>query len=239
MNCAHLIKTMLTAMALAICFCAETCAWNVFMAGDSHVCSKIYPNEVEKILTREEADVRFSYCGKIGATFHTYLDTPSLMEEIYDARPDILIVHLGTNDSYTNRFNRKKFRSNLSEFYNRVTERFPECKVVFVTPFYNKLKGASGPNRSTRACADALVAFAKGHGNAYVVDNNATHGMYFLDNHATMMRHDFVHLTVEGYEALGRQVGEALAEMEDLWIIEEPPYIEDETSYIQLPETER
>lgn len=200
-------------------------SWNVFMAGDSHVCSRIYPEEVEKILCREEADISFSYYGKIGAGFYTYNDSPAMMEEIYEADPDILIVHLGTNDSFTKRFNRREFLSNVEKFYDNVVSRHPECKIVFITPFYNKLKGSKKANRSTRQCADAYLEFAGNHGNVYVIDNNADHGMFFLDHKDRMMRNDCVHLTEKGYEELGRQVGRALAELEDLWIIEEPPYL--------------
>lgn len=199
--------------------------WNVFMAGDSHVCSRIYPEGVEKIICREEPDIHFSYYGKIGAGFYTYNDSPALMEEVYDTHPDILIVHLGTNDSFIANFKKNAFLNNVGIFYDNVTSRLPECKIVFVTPFYNKLHGSKIPNKSTRKCSDALLEFSASHGNTYVIDNNASHGMYFLNHHAEMMRRDNVHLTVEGYEELARQVGDALVELEDLWIIEEPPYL--------------
>lgn len=208
----------------------EAFSWNVFMAGDSHVCSKIYPLGVEKILCGEEPDIHFSYWGKIGAGFYTYNESAACMNEIYDASPDILIVHLGTNDSFSKRFNRREFLQNVSEFYSNVMKHLPECKIVFITPFYNKLKGSSGPNKSTRQCADAYLEFAKNHSNTFVIDNNATHGMYFLNHRQELMRHDCVHLTEKGYEILARQVGEAIAGIEDLWIIEEPPYLGGETA---------
>ena len=218
---------------------AEAGAWNVFMAGDSHVCSKIYPNGVEKILCRAEPDVNFSYYGKIGAGFYTYNDNPAMMQEIYDAEPEILIVHLVTNDSYTRRFNSREFLHNVDRFYNNVTKHFPECKIVFVTPFYNRLKGAKAPNKNTRRCADAFLEFADSHSNVYVVDNNKTHGMYFLKHRGEMMRSDCVHLTERGYETLASQVGDAIAAIEDLWIIEEPPYLGDEEQTAYLPATEQ
>lgn len=197
------------------------------MVGDSHVCSRIYPNVVNSTISGEEADINFSYFGKIGAGFYTYNDTPQYMNEIYDASPEILIVHLGTNDSYTRNFSRKKFLGHLSIFYDNVEKRLPECKIVFVTPFYNRLRGSKTPNKNTRRCAEAIRDFTSNHRNTYLVDNNADHGMYFLNHRGEMMRNDCIHLTERGYEVLGRQVGEALVGMEDLWIIEEPPYMGD------------
>lgn len=217
---AHALKSLFIATVLLSALDAG--AWKVFMAGDSHVCSKIYPRTVERILEAEEPDIHFSYYGKIGAGFYTYDDSPEMMNEIYKASPDILIVHLGTNDSFTRNFRRSEFLKNVTIFYDGVAQRLPECKIVFVTPFYNKLKGSKTPNKNTRRCADALLDFVANHKNTFVVDNNATYGMHFLDNRARLMRRDCVHLTEEGYEELGNEVGDAIAAMEHLWLIFEP-----------------
>lgn len=198
--------------------------FNVFMAGDSHVSGRIYPERVGDILVDADPEIDFDYYGKAGAGFYTYNESPSLMNRIYEAQPDILIVHLGTNDSFTNNFDKQKFKNDLKEFYDNVKQRLPRVKMVFVTPFYNKLKGKL--NRNTRQCADAYLEFASTHPDAGIIDNNATHGMDFLDGGAELIRHDNVHLTPAGYEELGDQVGEALIEMEDLWLIGEEPYIE-------------
>lgn len=201
-------------------------SWNVFMVGDSHVCSRIYPESVERIICAHHPDVNFSFWGKIGAGFYTYNESPQMMDHIYEAEPDILIVHLGTNDSFTKRFVKKNFLKDVKLFFSNVRAHLPECKIVFVTPFFNILKGSKTPNRNTRACADALLSFTEDKFNTYVVDNNAQYGKHFLDNRADLMRHDCVHLTEKGYEELGNQVGHALLEMEDLWLIGEPPYLE-------------
>ena len=208
------------------------------MVGDSHVCSKIYPHGVERILEKGEPDIKFSFFGKIGAGFYTYIDSKAYMNEIYEADPDILIVHLGTNDSYTRNFSKKKFLNDVRVFYKDVVNHFPECKIVFVTPFYNKLKGSKQPNRNTRKCADALLEFANDQRNCYVIDNNADYGMIFLKHCGDLMRNDCTHLTEKGYQRLAEQVGEALLKIEDLWIIEEPPYL-GETEEDYSLETER
>lgn len=204
-------------MALILGSAMNAMSVNVFMAGDSHVTSRTYPREVERVLKAKHPDIDFSFFGKIGASFYTYNETPAYMKEIYDARPDILIVHLGTNDSYSGSFSRQRFLENVRQFYDDVENRFPECKIVFVTPFYNRLKGHSSPNGSTRSCADALLEFARNCPNAYVVDNNADYGMYFLDHSSSLMQHDYVHLTHEGYDELGSQVGNAVASLGEIW----------------------
>lgn len=191
--------------------------YNVHMTGDSHVCSKIYPERVGDILVDADPEIYFSYWGKIGATVNTFNSNRSFMDKIYEAKPEILIVHLGTNDSYSHHFNEAHFKEELTEFYNNVKEHCPECKMVFVTPFFNRLKDGT-VNHNTRLCADAYLDFATAHDNVYVVDNNAQYGMFFLHGGAELIRHDGVHLTVEGYEELGDQVGQGLIDIDDLWV---------------------
>lgn len=209
------MRILVASLALTVMLALDASAFNVFMAGDSHVCSDIYPETVGDILEEGDPEICFSFWGKIGAGFYTYNDTPAYMDYIFRAEPDVLIVHLGTNDSYTPRFSRAKYLADMETFYCRVKQRLPQCKIVFITPFYNHLKGKL--NRSTRACADATLDFADGHADAYVVDNNATHGMHFLNGGDRLIRHDGVHLTAAGYRELGIQVAAALIDIQELW----------------------
>lgn len=202
----------------------EASAFSVFMVGDSHVCSKIYPETVEEMILDADPEIEFGWWGKIGATFETYNESGEYMSHAYDARPEVLIVHLGTNDSYSRQFSKELFLRHVGEFTDHVESHLPDCRVVFITPFYNKLKDGS-VNHNTRHCADALLEFVKERRNTFVVDNNADYGMHFLNHASTLMRHDHVHLTVEGYRELGEQVGEALVDNSELWMIEEPPYL--------------
>lgn len=190
---------------------------NVFMAGDSHVCSRVYPERVGEILEDADPEIFFDYGGKTGAGFYTYNDSPHLMQEIYDANPDVLVVHLGTNDSYTPNFHAGKFLNDVTKFYDNVMRRFPNCKIVLVTPFFNRLKNGS-LNTSTRKCAQACCEFAEKHENAFVVDNNAEYGMFFLDGGDEIIRPDGVHLTVKGYTELADQVSQGLINIDALWV---------------------
>lgn len=208
---------LLSALLLLILSGLQAFSLNVFMVGDSHVCSKIYPKGVGALLRQKSPNIDFSFFGKIGAGFYTYNESPAAMEKIYDARPDVLIVHLGTNDSFTPRFNPQRFLGDVTVFYDNVKRRLPQCKVVFVTPFYNKINRKKGVNKSPRQCADALLRFAESRPDVFVADHNASHGMHFLNNVGPLMRRDCVHLTEQGYEVLASQVGAELLEINGLW----------------------
>ena len=203
-------------------------AQKIFLTGDSHVSAKVYPRKVKSIVeaAKPSADVKF--WGNAGAGFYTFNDTPAYMDSIYNAAPDILIVHLGTNGCYNVPLDPEKTLNDIETFYGNVRNKLPECKIVFVTPFYNKNRDITSPegmpktygpwkvNKKTRQCSDIIVAFAADKPNTYVIDNNADAGTVFVDSKG-LIRQDNIHLTEKGYELLGRQVAGKLLEISDLW----------------------
>lgn len=211
-----MVKKLIIASLFILAFAFNAPALNVFMIGDSHIGSKIYPETVGDILEEADPEIQFDWWGKNGARYDTYNSSPEMMKRIYDSKPDILIVHLGTNDSYTKNFDKNRMMRNITTFYDNVKSRFPECRLVLVSPFYNRLKDRS-VNDNAGICADVMLDFAETHPHVYVVDNNGDYGTYFLDGGKTLIRDDGVHLTAKGYEKLGEQVGAAVVEMVDLW----------------------
>lgn len=211
---AGIVMAMLLAAAVAQ-------AHNVFMTGDSHVTAKPYVETVGRVLRQHYPDVNFSAWGKVGASFYSFNNTPSLMETIYEKNPDILVVNLGTNDSYASVFDVRRFTASMETFYNNVRAHLPDACIVFVTPFFNKNKekgsGAFKVNDNTRLCAEAMQTFVQTHDNAYVVDNNAEYGMIFIEGGNELIRGDNVHLTVKGYETLGEEVAGNLLEISEIW----------------------
>lgn len=198
------------------------------MTGDSHVSAKVYPREVKRVIEEAHPEAVFTHWGKGGAGFYTFNDTPEYMDSIYTASPDILIVHLGTNGCYNVPLDPEKTYNDIEVFYNNVKTHLPECRMVFVTPFYNKNREilssegdekVYGPwkvNEKTRACSDVIVDFANRHPGVLVIDNNADAGTVFFDRPG-LIRQDNIHLTQEGYELLGRQVAEKLLGLGELW----------------------
>ena len=194
----------------------------IFMIGDSHVSIKKYPERLAETLNKDMPEEEFEYFGIGGAGFYTFIDNEANMRRIFNAKPDILLVHLGTNDSYSRTFKDEFFQNNLRKFYERVHKELPDCIFVFVTPFYNKNKekgtGRWQLNKNTRLCADRFLEFAAKHENIHVIDNNAEHGMDFIDK--GLIRSDFVHLTDEGYRTLADQVLESFYNIAELWEFE-------------------
>lgn len=196
-------------------------AQRVFMTGDSHVNSKIYPHKVEEMLRTQHPDIDFSWWAKNGICFYSFGFNQEYYDSIFAFRPDILIVHLGTNGAYDTNFTRASFRKEIKAFYETITDSLPDAKVVFVTPFTNKRrkykkKGRWAINYKNRDVADEIIEFVNNHPETFVIDNNAEAGMSFLKNRK-LIRRDNVHLTEAGYNLLGEEVGKDILELKPLW----------------------
>lgn len=216
------------ASTIAILLCLSAYSQKIFITGDSHVAAKVYPETVKSIVEQARPTAEVSFWGKGSAGFYTFNETPAYMDSIYTAAPDILIVHLGTNGCYNVPLDAEKTYADIETFHHNVSDTLPDCKIVFVTPFYNKNREIIstdgdapeyGPwkiNEKTRACADLIVDFANSRPGVFVIDNNADAGTAFFDEEG-LIRQDNIHLTPEGYALLGRQVADKLLEIEELW----------------------
>lgn len=218
----RIFSRLLLLAAFAIILPAVTAkAQKIFMTGDSHVFAKVYPHTVEEVLRQEHPDIDFSYWAKNGICFYSFNSNPEYYDSIFAFRPDILIVHLGTNGAYDNNFTRPAFRAEMENFYATLTDTLPQVKTVFVTPFTNKKrknkkKGRWHVNNKNRDVADEIIAFVADHPGTYVIDNNKEAGMSFLKSPG-LIRPDNVHLTEEGYKVLGNNIGAHILEIQEIW----------------------
>ena len=258
------IKNILIATTM-LCLASTAWAQRIFMVGDSHVTAPMYPGTVGDSLKTVLPDCEFDSFGIVGAGFYTYNKSEENMARILEAKPEVLIVHLGTNDSYAAKFNPETFTQNMTTFYDSIHAKLPDCKVVFVTPFYNKRKNKTTTykevtvktkrgktvtrrkpvtttnwvlNENTRLCADAIQKFCDEHPGTYCIDNNRERGMDFIDEE--LIRKDFVHLTKDGYVTLGNQVYDSLRRIEPLWgnVLGPQPQSEDQPEEEEIPDTE-
>lgn len=200
------------ALAVSLMFTLGAGAQRIALVGDSHVALKTYPQTLERILGEEVPGAGFESLGIGGAGFYTYVDKPANMKRIYALRPEILIVALGTNDCNNWYYSADKLRQRATRLYNGVKEQYPDCKVVFVTPFCFKTKVVRGKdleiNPNVGATADVLNEMARELPDVWTIDLMAEHGMDFLDG--DLMMKDFIHLTKPGYEHLARLVADGL-----------------------------
>lgn len=215
------ISKLLTALVLSLTSFSHIEAQKIFMTGDSHVFSKIYPNTVESKLRGPNPDIEFSWWAKNGICFYSFNHNPEYFDSIFSFNPDILIVHLGTNGAFADNFTKQAFGHEMEAFYETLMDHLPQLKVVFVTPFTNKKRryrkrGKWRINYQNREAADVIKEFADAHENTFVVDNNASTGMKYIKS-LNLIRRDNVHLTEAGYIDLGEEVGNEILNIGELW----------------------
>lgn len=214
-------KTIIIALMMAAGAISSLSAQKIFMLGDSHVFGKIYPEKTAQILNQTFPESQFEYWGKNGAEFVTYNQNPEYLNTLFDFRPEILIVHLGTNDSYGFSFDPTHFRRSMEVFCQTIREQLPDCKIVMVSPFMNKRwlnkkRTKWRVNTLTRQCSNVMKDFAASDSTLFFIDNNSAAADTFVGNYQ-LVRRDNVHLTEAGYNLLAIQVAQSLLAMPGLW----------------------
>ena len=213
----HKLSKILFTLLIPLVASATISAQKIYMMGDSNVGSKLYPDKVEQVIKTKHPGIQFKYSFKNGMRFAHFKSSPEFYNRITTYKPDILILNLGTNDSYTEHFSVKNFNRDMEAFYTTITKKLPDIKIVFVTPYtvILKLKTGNKVNKNSRVASDEILKFVKTHPNTYAVDVNETFGTTFIDS--PKLNRDKIHLTVEGYNMLGKEVGDGINKLAGLW----------------------
>lgn len=203
--------------------------------GDSHITNGFTTAPIQSQMDRLYGDaVSVSHRGINGATFLTY-NTDEEIERILQEKPDLLIISLGTNDSYTFKFSPDCLRENMNTFLSLLFQKMPDLPVVLTSPPPNflrlskrvaKAKRKRGKRRyrsitsytynsNTVIAANLMSELAVSYDCAYI-DLYATIGdeqeaKLWLDR--GWMYRDRTHYTIEGYAKHGEIIASALVQM--------------------------
>ena len=180
-------------------------AFTVVHIGDSHVAGKTFPKaageEMRRIIGQT---VSYRHLGKNGATIDYFLD-PKVAARVAALKPDLLVVSLGTNESY-GRFVPEQYVRKLDRFLGMYGQSCGE--ILFTTLPGNYRHGRLNPMNSV--VADTQVWYAKIRGIPVWDIYHAIGPVYWRSN--GMMDRQGVHFTGAGYSMQGRMLGQAIAE---------------------------
>ena len=205
--------------------------------GDSHI-NRGYTSAPirEALLNRYGNNINFSFEGINGATYSSWLQ-PQNIELIKNEAPDMLIISLGTNDSYTRNFSSEKLRASMEAFTMKIKEILPNTKIILTTPpacylrdtrsqivGYTKVRRRHKRkpiystttvfafNNNTRVAVNTIKYF--GQANAMpVIDLHASIGTKSQAEEwlkKGLMASDHVHFTELGYAKHGEVIASAL-----------------------------
>ena len=187
--------------------------------GDSHERGHVFPNRTAELMQAAFPRLSYRHYGINGATCVTFSNDDHL-DVIAALRPDLLILSLGTNESYTGRYSASVHEQQLKELVLLLRRRLPDVPILLTTPpgSYNAVgrgrRRSYRVNPRTELAARAITQFADENGLAvwdlFRVFGGARYACLNWKN-ARLMRPDHVHYLPEGYAIQGEWLFAALA----------------------------
>ena len=152
--------------------------------------------------------------GHNGATYQTYLKD-HFTGSVSKLKPDLIIISLGTNDAM-GRVSSSAVRSSVRCLVDQLRRNCPDTRIVLSTPlmsYVTRRRGRTAPNPNVKLVSRAITEEAKALGVGYIDTFEIFGGERGADRLVAdgLLRSDRIHLTTEGYKALGNSIADALA----------------------------
>lgn len=168
-------------------------------------------------LTNSRPGILYHAVGVNGAMFVNYTDE-TYIRRLAALRPSLLIVSLGTNETFGRRFNADEFARQAADFLRLVRRYMPDVCLLLTTPaecykrVYVNKKRVYQRNENTARAARALVGVARKEGIACWDLFTATGGANSCRKwqKAGLMGRDRIHFSKEGYQEQGTLLFRAL-----------------------------
>ncbi|MDR1676305.1 MAG: GDSL-type esterase/lipase family protein [Tannerella sp.] len=163
--------------------------------------------------------VLYHSIGQNGAMFVNYADA-GYVRQLSLLRPSLLIVTLGTNESYTSshRFREEEFVSQMNGFIRLVREYLPSTAILLTTPAENYRRTRNGfvRNENIARTARAITEYAEDRGLACFDLYRATGGANSCKKwrDGKLLGRDRVHYSAEGYYEQGKLLYRALVRLQ-------------------------
>lgn len=161
-------------------------------------------------LTNGEPGILYHSVGVNGAMFVNYTDE-AYIRRLALLRPSLLIISLGTNETFGKRFQKAEFTGQVKDFLNLVEKYLPDTPILLTTPpecykrYWENKKRKYTRNALTEQAADAIVQVAQEKGLACWDLFAATGGRSSAEKWyaGKWMSTDRIHFTKEGYSEQG------------------------------------
>lgn len=158
-------------------------------------------------LENSQPGIVCSSIGVAGAKHADYLENPLFFQQLPLLQPDLLIISMGTNESFENQFDAALFQQRLDTFYVRIQREFPTTAVIvtgagdcFKTKRNRKVK-----NENLLTINQILRSKCSQYGFAFWDFYNVMGGDGSMEKwqQAGLAERDNIHLTEKGYRLQG------------------------------------
>lgn len=161
-------------------------------------------------LERDNSGLIYDGIGVNGARFADYNKTKMFFEQLKELDSDLLVISLGTNESF-DKLEKETYLADLKSFVSNLRELLPEVSILFTTP-PPSLVGRSAPNTFAEEYAAEIQNLAEEQ-NIAVWDLYQVLGgnERIRENYTNgLVARDYIHYTVKGYELAGSLFSETL-----------------------------
>ena len=192
----------------------------ILHVGDSHIRGHIYPLTVRDILLQYAGPkVQYTDMGINGATCVIF-STPQHVQDIVSARPDLLILSFGTNESHSRAYDASTHYHQMEVLLSMIRASLPDVPVLLTTPPGSYERTGRGRragyrvNPRTASAAATIQRFASDkHLASWDLYNSCGGASRACLNWygANLMQRDRVHYIAEGYTLQGQLLYLAIA----------------------------
>ncbi len=167
-------------------------------------------------LDNHDSGIVYHDAGINGASLPSFLKCNLLETQLAEIQPDLIIISLGTNDTYTKKFDTEFYRNNYLEFISRIRKAQPETAILMTVPndaYYRRRY----PNKNVALAQTVIYEVAKQQ-NCGVWDFYEIMGglnSSSLWHKDALMAYDRIHFSASGYLIKGDLLYEAIQKAYD------------------------
>jgi lysophospholipase L1-like esterase len=156
----------------------------------------------------------YSSFGVTSARYDHYWNNPLFFDELPELNPDLLIISLGTNESYDRNFTEAYFTKYVDSTLSKIERILPHLSILLVTPSENYKIRDGGPvwNEHVAIVNKVLRQQAEKHNCALWDMERAMGGKGSMLTWKSqgLVNKDYVHFLRPGYELQGKLLAEAI-----------------------------
>ena len=206
----------------------EIDTFRILHIGDSHVRGHIYPQSAGLVLTQEFHSLLYYDMGVNGATCLTFTH-PARISAIVEAKPSLLILSFGTNESHGKGYKTNVHYNQMHELIELLKDSLPGVPMLLTSPpgsferrRLSRRRSTYSPNPRTIMAAKTIREYASRNGLAFWDLYAVVGGEQWACKNwagAKLMRPDHVHYLPEGYTLQGKLLAQAIIKAYNNYVV--------------------
>lgn len=166
-------------------------------------------------LQNNKNGILYHSIGINGARYENFNNIPLFYEQLPLLKASLIIVSLGTNEAYNEKFNVTKFYNSIDNTIKQIRHACPQAVILLTTPAETWMRYKSKyrkPNPNMSIVSDVIVKYAEEHHiacwNLFAVTGGKGSSHSWRKNN--LLYRDGIHFNRAGYEYIGNLLFQAV-----------------------------